>query len=51
MKLHVMSADIKIPPPPKKFRNPQGIQMIQELINKAMEDIEHYRPADKQHLI
>lgn len=48
MKLHVLSADIKIP---KKFRNPQGIQMIQELINKAMEDIEHYRPADKQHLI
>lgn len=48
MKKHVMSADIKIP---KKFRNPQGIQMIQEFINKAMEDIKHYHPADKQHYI
>ncbi len=48
MKKHVMLTDIKIP---KKFRNPQGMQMIIESINKAKEDIEHYRPADKQHLI
>lgn len=48
MKKHVMSTDIKIP---KKFRNPQGMQMIQELINKINEDIEHYRAADKQHFI